>query len=225
MMARHSRRHLRSSWISTLSIRERLGCRSARSTCVQATRSTSSAALPPGLAPVMIDGEAYWDGGIVSNSPLWYVLDDAPRLIALILQVDLFNAQGDVPQNLDQVLERAKDIQYSSKTRFNTTRVKELDELRLALHRVLSRLPTRLQRDPDVKRLKELSNVGNIAIAHLINRRYSHSAWFKDYEFSRTTMRELWSAGRDDVRRTVSHPEMLKARDQGQGVRIYDLSR
>ena len=185
----------------------------------------ASAALPPGLAPVMIDGEAYWDGGIVSNSPLWYVLDDAPRLSALIMQVDLFNAQGDVPQNLDQVLERAKDIQYSSKTRFNTTRVKELDELRLALHRVLSRLPTRLQRDPDVKRLKELSDVGNIAIAHLINRRYSHSAWFKDYEFSRTTMRELWSAGRDDVRRTVSHPEMLKARDQGQGVRIYDLSR
>jgi len=185
----------------------------------------ASAALPPGLPPVMVDGEPYWDGGLVSNTPLWYVLDDSPRMSALILQVDLFSARGEMPENLDQVLERAKDIQYSSKTRFNTTRVRELEDLRLALHRVLGRLPRRLQNDPDVKRLAQLCNVGHITITHLINRRYAHSASFKDYEFSRATMLELWASGRDDVRTTISHPEMLKATEQGQGMRVYDLTR
>ncbi|MEP6996378.1 MAG: patatin-like phospholipase family protein [Betaproteobacteria bacterium] len=185
----------------------------------------ASAALPPGLPPVMIDGEAYWDGGMVSNSPLWYVLDDSPRMSALILQVDLFSARGEMPQNLDQVLERAKDIQYSSKTRFNTARVKELEELRLALHRVLRRLPQKMQRDPDVQRLTQVCNVGNVTIAHLINRRNAHSASFKDYEFSRATMLELWASGRDDVRQTIAHPELLKATEVERGVRIYDLAR
>jgi NTE family protein len=185
----------------------------------------ASAALPPGLPPVIVDGEPYWDGGLVSNTPLWYVLDDSPRMSALILQVDLFSAQGEMPENLDQVLERAKDIQYSSKTRFNTMRVRELEDLRLALHRVLGRLPRRLQNDPDVKRLAQACNVGQITITHLINRRYAHSASFKDYEFSRATMLELWTSGREDVRTTISRPEMLKATEQGQRMRVYDLTR
>jgi NTE family protein len=75
----------------------------------------ASGALPPGFPPVMIDGEHYWDGGIVSNSPLWHVMDDSPSLNALVVQVDLFSARGELPANLDQVLERAKDIQYSTR--------------------------------------------------------------------------------------------------------------
>jgi NTE family protein len=78
----------------------------------------ASGALPPAFAPVEIDGERYWDGGIVSNTPLWYVIDDSPRLKGLIVQVDLFSASGDLPLDLDQVIERQKDIAYSSKSRF-----------------------------------------------------------------------------------------------------------
>jgi NTE family protein len=95
----------------------------------------ASGSLPPGFPSTLIDGSHYWDGGMVSNSPLWYVLDDAPHLSALIVQVDLFSARGRLPMNFDQVLERAKDIQYSSKTRFNTTRVAELEDFRQALSR------------------------------------------------------------------------------------------
>jgi NTE family protein len=87
----------------------------------------ASGALPPGFPPIVIDGNHYWDGGLVSNSPLWYVLDDSPQINAMIVQVDLFSARGKLPVNLDEVLERAKDIQYSSKTRFNTNRIKELE--------------------------------------------------------------------------------------------------
>jgi len=161
----------------------------------------ASGSLPPGFPPVVIDGEHYWDGGIVSNSPLWYVMDDSPNINALIVQVDLFSARGELPANLDQVLERAKDIRYSSKTRFNTNRVKELENLRRALSRLLEKL------------------------AHLLNRRFAHSANSKDYEFSRTTVRELWQAGLDDVRRTRAHRDWFKATEVESGVRVFDLSR
>jgi NTE family protein len=185
----------------------------------------ASGSLPPGFPPIAIEGDHYWDGGLVSNSPLWYVLDDSPQISALIIQVDLFSARGQLPTNLDQVLERAKDIQYSSKTRFNTTRIQELEGLRHALGRLLNKLPARFHDDPDYKLLKPLcEHRRQITIAHLINRRFAHSTNSKDYEFSRTTIRQLWESGLEDVRRTCAHRSWGKAIELVGGVRVFDLS-
>ena len=185
----------------------------------------ASGSLPPGFPPVLIEGDHYWDGGIVSNSPLSYVLDDSPDVNALIVQVDLFSARGELPANLDQVLEREKDIRYSSKTRFNTKRVQEVENLRLALGRLMQKVPADLHEDPDYKLL--LPAVGNqrcITIAHLINRRLSHSTNSKDYEFSRATVRQLWEAGLEDVRRACAHRDWLEPTEVLPGVRVYDLT-
>lgn len=186
----------------------------------------ASGSLPPGFPAVTIDGRQYWDGGIVSNSPLWYVLDDAPDISALIIQVDLFSARGDLPANLDQVLERAKDIQYSSKTRFNTRRGQELENMRQALDRLLKKIPPQLQTDADYKLLQEqIGSKRQITIAHLINRRFGHSTHSKDYEFSRATVRQLWEAGLEDVRRTCTHTDWARALQPVDGMRIFDLTR
>jgi NTE family protein len=185
----------------------------------------ASGSLPPGFPPISIDGDHYWDGGLVSNSPLWFVLDDSPQISALIIQVDLFSARGELPTNLDQVLERAKDIQYSSKTRFNTTRVQELEGFRHALGRLLKKMPVSLQNDPDYKLLKPLcEHKRQVTIAHLINRRFAHSTNSKDYEFSRTTVRQLWESGLEDVRRTCAHRSWGKAMELVGGVRVFDLA-
>ena len=185
----------------------------------------ASGSLPPGFPPVVIDGEHYWDGGIVSNSPLSYVLDDSPDVNALIVQVDLFSARGELPANLDQVLEREKDIRFSSKTRFNTKRVQEVESLRLALGRLMRKMPAELHEDPDYKLLRPaVEKQRCITIAHLINRRLSHSTNSKDYEFSRATVRQLWEAGLEDVRRACAHREWLEATEVLPGVRVYDLT-
>jgi NTE family protein len=185
----------------------------------------ASGSLPPGFPPIEIEGEYYWDGGIVSNTPLWYVLDDAPRMNALIVQVDLFNARGEFPTKFDQVLEREKDIQYSSKTRFNTKRVKEIAELRAALGRLLAKLPHTFAEDLDVLSLSEACKGGKITIAHLINRRLSHSAQSKDYEFSRETVNELWAAGLHDVRSACANKEWAEPEELWEGMRVFDLTR
>jgi NTE family protein len=185
----------------------------------------ASGSLPPGFPPTVIEGTHYWDGGIVSNSPLWYVLDDSPRLSALILQVDLFSARGELPRNLDQVLERAKDIQYSSKTRFNTNRVSELEAFRQALARLLRKMPAKLRNDPDYLQLEPMCAAKReITIVHLINRRSDDSTSAKDYEFSRGTVRRLWEAGAEDVRRTCAHARWEEARQLESGVRVFDLA-
>ena len=183
----------------------------------------ASGGLPPGLPPVTIKDIAYWDGGLVSNTPLWYVLDDSALLDALIIQVDLFSARGTMPRNLEEVLERAKDIQYSSKTRFNTSRAKEDEALRQALRHVIAKLPARLRTDDDVKLLAQRAHGRRISIVHLINRRSQYSSQSKDYEFSRATIRALWAAGLADMRKTIANPDWRHACKSAHGMRSYDL--
>jgi NTE family protein len=113
----------------------------------------------------------------------------------------------EAPVNLDQVQERAKDIQYASKTRFNTTRIKEVRELLMSLKNVLGKLPKSMQADPDVQRLEQVTQRGPMCLVHFINRRLSHAASFKDYEFSRATIDELWQEGLRDVHRSMAHPD------------------
>jgi NTE family protein len=185
----------------------------------------ASSALPPAFPPVEIDGELYWDGGIVSNSPLTYVMDEAYRSDALIFQIDLFSGVGAAPRNLDQVIERHKDIQYASKQRVNISRVQEFEELRAALGRVIDQLPDTLQSDPDVHKLKTISTRGKLTLVHFVNQHNTSSSYFKDCEFSRTTVSELWNAGQHDVRDAMSRPELRQAMDLGHGMRIYDATR
>jgi NTE family protein len=184
----------------------------------------ASGALPPALAPVEIDGRAYWDGGIVSNTPLWYVLDEHRGGDTLIFQVDLFSARGALPRNLTQVMERHKDIQYSSKTRLNTTQVEELHRMRHALDRLWPRLPEPLRRDPEFAALAAACRPGRVHIVHLINRRYEFTTCAKDFEFSAETLRERWQAGLADARTTLQHPEWLARTAGDEAVQVFDLT-
>ncbi|HYS63692.1 MAG TPA: patatin-like phospholipase family protein [Paraburkholderia sp.] len=184
----------------------------------------ASGALPPGFPAVQIDGQWYWDGGIACNSPLWYVLDEDYRMSALILQVDVFSGAGALPTNLREVQERCKDIQYASKTRFNTTRVSEIEALRNSLRHVLDKLPPSFQSDPDVQKLSAISTRGPVALVHFINRHNTRSANFKDYEFSRATVMELWDFGYNDARKALSDPQWRETTDLGNGIHVYDLT-
>jgi NTE family protein len=182
----------------------------------------ASGALPPGFPPVEIDGEYYFDGGIMSNTPLQYVSQDF-RMNALIVQVDLFSGLGEFPQNLDQVQERVKDIQFQSKARFSLDEIRRIESLRNALADVLARLPASMRSDPQVQKLATISQRGPLSVVHLVNRCNTRSSDFKDYEFSRATVEDLWSAGHDDVQKVLQHPEVCRVTDLGNGVRVFDL--
>jgi len=189
---------------------------------ITASHVMASGALPPGFPPVEVDGEYYLDGGIMSNTPAQYVAKDF-RMDALIVQVDLFSGLGELPQNLEQVQERVKDIQFQSKARFSVAQAREIEAMRSTLADLLGRLPANLRSDPQVQKLEEISRRGAMSLIHLVNRHDTKSSDFKDYEFSRATVDELWQAGRGDVQRVLTQPDSCRVTDLGNGVRIFDI--
>src|ERR1700759_3346876 len=75
----------------------------------------ASGALPPAFPAVRIEGELYWDGGILSNTPTEAVFDDNPRKNSLISAWHLWNPVGDEPGTIWEVMNRHKDLQSSSR--------------------------------------------------------------------------------------------------------------
>ncbi len=186
----------------------------------------ASAALPPGLAPVVIEGAPYWDGGVVSNAPLQYILDySGLRGDACIFQVDLFNARGAMPSNLLEVAQREKEIRYSSRTRLHTDSFRETQKLRRIVRRWLDKLPAEIDGDPDAEFLREFSCDSTVTIVHLILRRTAYQTHAQDYEFSRLSIEEHWQAGGHDVSRTLRHPAWRDREKPKDGIAVLDLSR
>jgi NTE family protein len=184
----------------------------------------ASGALPPGFPAVEIEGRYYWDGGLVSNTPLTEVLGHTPRRDTIAFQVDLWSSDGPRPNTILDVAEREKDIRYSSRTRMATDAATELQRLRRALKRALDCLPPEAAADPEIAGLRDLSCSKVYNVLHLIYRDKQYEAQHKDYEFSLPTMREHWEAGLADIRRTLKHPEWLE-RPRGLGVVTHDVHR
>lgn len=187
----------------------------------------ASGALPPGFAPIEIDGEFYWDGGLVSNTPLDYVTSEfGGSDDTTVFQVDLFSARGPMPGTMIDAGERAKDIRFSSRTRFITDMVRYDCTQGNALRNLLAKLPDELQDDPDAQYLaKHMGRQASLTIAHLIYRGKLTETRSKDYLFTRRSVREHWAAGLHDAVTTLNHPDWLNRARGAPGVAVFDLAR
>jgi NTE family protein len=185
----------------------------------------ASGSLPPGFPATEVGNEYFWDGGLVSNTPLQWVLDARPRQDTLAFQVDLWSARGELPSDLASAEVRRKEIIYSSRTRAATNHVKRAQKLRMAFANLIKQLPEEMRNQEDVKLLEEEVDDKVCNIVHLIYRSRKYEGIAKDYEFSRRTMEEHWQTGYDDATRTLSHPEVLEQPDRSQGVRTFDFEK
>jgi NTE family protein len=183
----------------------------------------ASGALPPGFEAIEIDGEYYWDGGVVSNTPLQWVVDSKPRQDTLAFQVDLWNARGQLPGNIGQVETRRKEIQYSSRTRAGTDSFKYAQRMRNTIATLLDSLTEEQKGSPEATTLRGLVDRKVYNIVHLINRARNGESQSKDYEFSRASMEAHWRAGYNDTVRTLRHPHVLEPPTNYEGVSTFDL--
>ena len=183
----------------------------------------ASSALPPWFPPVEIDGVLYRDGGIVTNTPLQYVLDDKPRTDTLVFQVDLFSARGVVPSDLVGVMKRHKEIMYSSRTRYNTDSQVDTQRAMQEIDRLVAKLPPKLQADPAVRQLRTFCKTPTIDIVHLIYHGNPDELASTDYEFSRASIEKRWQAGYADVMRIKTHRDWFADSSPELGVRVYDV--
>jgi len=185
----------------------------------------ASGSLPPGFSATEIDGEFYWDGCLVSNTPLQWVVDNDTRQDTLTFQVDLWSAEGKFPDNLIEVTTRQKEIQFSSRTRAGTDQFKRRQRIRYAIANLLPQLSAELQESEDVKLLKQIADHKVYNVVHLIYRSKHYESHSRDYEFSRLTMNDHWRSGYDDAATTLKHQEIFERPRDKEGVFTFDLTR
>lgn len=168
----------------------------------------ASGALPPGLPPIEIDGRYWWDGGLVSNTPLQHVLDtqDAPTIV---FQVDLFPAHDLLPRTIMDALAREKEIRFSSRTRQVSDALLKLRGEREIIRKVLAKLPDSLMADPDVKSLMAMADEHPVTVLQLIYRANAWEGGARDFEFSARTMLEHWNAGRKAVDAVIDRSALV----------------
>jgi len=184
----------------------------------------ASGSLPPGFPATEIDGEYYWDGGCVSNTPLEYVLGTSPRKDTLVFQVDLWSAQGPLPTDILQVTERLKDIQYSSRTRTVTNVVHLAQQMRKVLVDTVDRIPQEVRdNDPWFREIVHRMMGARYNVIHLIYRNKANEGHYKDYQFSNETMRMHWQTGQHDMNETLEFPECLEMPAEGENFVTFDI--
>ncbi len=184
----------------------------------------ASGALPPGFPAIDIDGEHYWDGGLISNTPLRWVVENLPEHDTLAFQVDLWSSRGELPRNMAQVPTRQKEIQYSSRTRAESDRFREIQVLRNALSRLFEKLPEELAATPEAEVLRPVAQPKVWNLIQLIYRSKEYEGDSKDYEFSRRSMEDHWRAGYHDTIRSLRHPEVLERPRGLDGVFMFDVA-
>src|SRR6202162_5312438 len=184
----------------------------------------ASGALPPGFPSIEIEGEHFWDGGIATNTPLDFVLDEEIKNDLLIFQVDLFSARGPLPVSLLDAAEREKDIRFSSRTRMNTDKNRQIHNARKALRELMGKLPDYLKNDPSVEILCKAAKENTVTVVHLIYRSKNYESSSKDYDFSHVGMVEHWGAGERDVHLSMRHKDRLERAPSRETLVTDDLS-
>lgn len=185
----------------------------------------ASGALPPALPMVKIGTDYFWDGGIVSNTPLQHLLDQEDRMNSLVFQVDLFSSRGMLPRDIQEVMGRHKDIMYSSRTRYNTDVYKRTQKLKADFYKALMKIPQELLSDHERGLLERFKDLPEITILQLIYQQKTYEGDSKDHEFSATSMREHWMSGLEDTRRTLMRKDWLEMPQEGGSVLIHDVHR
>jgi len=177
----------------------------------------ASGALPPGFPAVNVGERWYWDGGIVSNTPLAAVLGQSHRRDALVFQVDLWSASGTLPRDLFEVANRQKDIQFSSRTRLVTDVLRAEAYQAKLLRELLELVPTEHRGHPAARRAAALADDRRVNVVHLIFDDKDFEGHFKDYQFGLLSMRDHWRSGLADLRDTLAHPDWLARPTPGAG--------
>jgi NTE family protein len=164
----------------------------------------ASGALPPGFPAIRIDGAAYWDGGLYSNTPLEVVLDDNPRRSSLIVSVNMWQPQGLEPETIWQVLGRQKDIQYASRAKCHIARQKQIHQLRHVIRELGKRLNVQGSYDPAVRELTAYGCHTTMHLVRLLSPRLDNEDHTKDIDFSRAGITTRWRAGYEHAQRAIA---------------------
>lgn len=194
----------------------------SRETAITPRHVMASGALPPAFPAVRIDGELYWDGGILSNTPTEAIFDDFPRRNSLIFAVHMWNPMGSEPETIWEVLNRHKDIQYSSRVASHIMRQRQVHKLRHVVSELVKLLPQAERDHPVIQDLAEYGCLTRMHVVRLLAPRLDNENHTKDIDFSPTGIRLRWEAGYADTTRALQRAAWNDECDPLEGVILHD---
>lgn len=175
----------------------------SRDMALDARHVMASGALPPAFPAVRIDGELYWDGGILSNTPVEAIFDDFPRRSGLVFAVHIWNPQGPEPETIQQVLNRQKDVQYSSRATTHIARQRQLHRLRHVVAELARLVPPELRETEAVRNFAAHGCLTRMHVVRLLAPSLAGEDHTKDIDFSPAGIEARWAAGYADAQRVV----------------------
>ena len=194
----------------------------SRDTPLDVRHVLASGALPPAFPAVRIDGELYWDGGIVSNTPVEAVFDDDPRSNAVVFAVHLWNPHGEEPQSIWEVANRQKDIQYSSRAHSHIKRQRQLHRLRHVIQQLSLLVPDGAATQENLALLRGYGCETKMHVVRLLAPQLDHEDHTKDVDFSPSGIRERWEAGYADTSQILEQAPWRKATDPLEGFILHE---
>ena len=194
----------------------------SRDSEITAAHVMASGALPPAFPAVRIDGELYWDGGILSNTPTEAIFDDDPRRNSLIFAVHMWNPMGPEPETIWEVLHRHKDIQYSSRVASHITRQRQVHKLRHVVSELVKMIPEAARKNARIDELRQYGCLTKMHVVRLLAPRLDNENHTKDVDFSPSGVRLRWEAGYTDTMRALERKPWEDACDPLEGVILHD---
>jgi NTE family protein len=190
---------------------------------IDARHIMASGALPPAFPAVRIDGELYWDGGILSNTPSEVVFDDHPRMSSLIFAVHMWHPHGPEPVTIWDVLHRQKEIQYSSRIASHVARQQQTHRLRHVIQELARHVPEHVRNSQAVRELEGHGCLTQMHVVRLLSPRLDHEDQTKDVDFSAAGIRSRWHAGIESTRRALARAPWRGAFDPLDGVILHEI--
>src|SRR5262245_28406061 len=184
----------------------------------------ASGALPPAFPAVRIDGDLYWDGGILSNTPVEAVFDDMPRRSGLIFAVHMWAPNGPEPDSIWKVLARQKDLQYASRAASHIARQKQIHKLRHVIRELAAKLPADVAATPEARELASYSCVTRMHVVRLTAPPLAGEDHAKDIDFSRGGIQQRWQAGYADTRSVLAQAPWSGEFDPLEGLILHEAS-
>jgi NTE family protein len=182
----------------------------------------ASGALPPAFPAVRVDGELYWDGGILSNTPTEVIFDDNPRRSSLIFAVHMWNPIGPEPETMWEVMHRQKDIQYSSRVATHIARQLQNHRLRHVIKELLAYIPEDVRNSDEVRDLAGWGCLTRMHVVRLLAPRLANEDHTKDVDFSPSGIAKRWEAGLADTRRAIERKPWQGDFDPLEGVILHE---
>lgn len=183
----------------------------------------ASGALPPGLPGIKIGDDYYWDGGIYANTPLVTVLDALPEQDTLCFVVDCFSLKGRLPETMDELEERQKDIRYASHSRRLTNVYTSRQNLQAAVQILGEHLTPEAKANPEIQELLKLGHEKRFSVVHIIYRGTPFSHSFKDYNFVRSAIDYRLETGYKNALDVLNNPEWERKSNKRLACSIYGV--